>query len=31
LNSRKIETPAGGRWHAETVSRVRQRRAAIDA
>ncbi len=25
LNNRKIETPAGGRWHPETVSRVRRR------
>ena len=25
LNKRQIETPAGGRWHAQTVSRVRAR------
>ena len=25
LNERGIETPAGGRWHAVTVNRVRQR------
>jgi DNA invertase Pin-like site-specific DNA recombinase len=25
LNRRKIETPAGGRWHAQTVIRVRER------
>jgi DNA invertase Pin-like site-specific DNA recombinase len=25
LNRRMVETPSGGRWHAETVSRVRRR------
>jgi len=25
LNKRQIETPAGGRWHAQTVSRIRKR------
>jgi hypothetical protein len=25
LNARKIRTPAGGRWHAMTVTRVRER------
>ena len=25
LNKRQIETPAGGRWHAQTVSRIRER------
>ena len=25
LNKRQVETPAGGRWHAQTVSRVRER------
>jgi hypothetical protein len=25
LNRRKIETPAGGRWHGLTIQRVRER------
>jgi DNA invertase Pin-like site-specific DNA recombinase len=25
LNKRKIETPAGGKWHAQTVIRARER------
>jgi hypothetical protein len=25
VNNRKIETPAGGRWHGLTVQRVRER------
>ena len=25
LNRRNVETPSGGRWHPETVSRVRRR------
>ena len=25
LNKRQVETPAGGRWHPETFSRVRRR------
>jgi len=29
LNRRKIAAPTGARWHPETVSRVRQRLAAI--
>ena len=28
LNRRQIETPAGGKWHAVTVIRVRERLAA---
>ena len=29
LNARKVETPAGGRWHAQTVKRVRKRLALL--
>ena len=25
LNKRQVETPTGGHWHAQTVSRVRER------
>jgi DNA invertase Pin-like site-specific DNA recombinase len=31
LNRRKIATPAGGEWHAQTVIRVRERLAAAEA
>jgi hypothetical protein len=27
LNRKKIATPAGGKWHAQTVIRVRERLA----
>ena len=30
LNKRKIATPAGGKWHAQTVIRVRERLAQVE-
>jgi hypothetical protein len=31
LNRRKVATPAGGKWHAQTVIRVRERLARAQA